>query len=315
MLPLRSGEIMPQEPNTVGRSKRDLAFGVYVLALLAAFSGGLASLFAAAVHNDLNSYIVLIPFVSVYFFYSERSRFATERTSSVAWAIVPIVVGVAAVLALFTSFGEQLTPNDRNALAALTFVCFLWSGGFLFLGRKWMFSASFPMFFLVFLIPLPDQAVEWMEAGLQTASAEAANFFFAITNTPAMQTGPVFQLPGITLRVAPECSGIKSSWVLFITSLIAAKLLLSKPWSRTLLVACVLPLGILRNGFRIMVIGLLCIRDPDMIHSIIHRRGGPIFFALSLIPLLLVLWLLRRHESARYVTNAADAAAMITGTK
>jgi hypothetical protein len=52
-----------------------------------------------------------------------------------------------------------------------------------------------------------------------------------------------------------------------------------------------------------------------MIHSIIHRRGGPIFFALSLIPLLLVLWLLRRHESARYVTNAADAAAMITGTK
>src|SRR5437764_8873462 len=120
-----------------------------------------------------------------------------------------------------------------------------------------------------------------------------------------MQTGTVFQLPGITLQVGQECSGIRSSWILLITSVIAAKLFLSKPWSRTALVACVIPLGILRNGFRIMVIGLLCIRDPDMINSAIHRRGGPIFFALSLIPLLAALWLLRRYEGRSDVTAPA----------
>jgi exosortase/archaeosortase family protein len=53
----------------------------------------------------------------------------------------------------------------------------------------------------------------------------------------------------------------------------------------------------LRNGFRIMMIGLLCVNvGPEMIHSLIHRRGGPLFFALSLIPFLLALWWLRRGE-------------------
>ena len=33
-----------------------------------------------------------------------------------------------------------------------------------------------------------------------------------------------------------------------------------------------------------------------MIDSTIHHRGGPFFFALSLIPQFLLLWWLRRQE-------------------
>ena len=43
-----------------------------------------------------------------------------------------------------------------------------------------------------------------------------------------------------------------------------------------MLVACVIPLGILRNALRIVVIGMLCMsQGPHMIDSWIHRRGGP----------------------------------------
>jgi len=299
------------------RSKRDIAFVVYLVALTAAFAWSLAELFVAAVQSDLNSYILLIPFVSIYFFYAYRSEFSEERTSSVEWGLLPLLGGAAALFFWARMSDDSVSPNDSTAIITLAFVCFVWAGGFLFLGSRWMLSAAFPMFFLVFLIPLPDLVVDWLEAGLQTASAEAANFFFAITRTPAMQTGPVFQLPGITLRVGPECSGIKSSWILFITSMVAAKLFLSNPWSRIALVTCVIPLGILRNGFRIMVIGLLCIRDPDMINSAIHRRGGPIFFALSLIPLLAILWLLRRREMRTNVSAATEEGSMAiaSGTK
>jgi exosortase/archaeosortase family protein len=63
------------------------------------------------------------------------------------------------------------------------------------------------------------------------------------------------------------------------------------------LVALVIPLAIARNGFRILVIGLLCVHiGPHMTDSFIHRRGGPFFFALSLIPLSLILLWLRRHD-------------------
>jgi exosortase/archaeosortase family protein len=82
-----------------------------------------------------------------------------------------------------------------------------------------------------------------------------------------------------------------------LTSILAGNLFLKTPWRRFALVAFVIPLAILRNGFRILVIALLCVNvGPQMIHSVIHRRGGPLFFALSLIPLLLLLWWLRRSE-------------------
>jgi exosortase/archaeosortase family protein len=107
----------------------------------------------------------------------------------------------------------------------------------------------------------------------------------------------VFELPGIVIQVAQECSGIRSSWVLFIAGLLASHLILRTRWRRLVLVAFVIPLGILRNGFRIFVIGLLCVHiGPQMIDSMIHHRGGPIFFALSLVPLFLLLWWLRRQE-------------------
>ncbi len=61
--------------------------------------------------------------------------------------------------------------------------------------------------------------------------------------------------------------------------------------------AAVIPLGLLRNAARILVISLLCVHiGPHMINSVIHRRGGPVFFALSLVPLFAMLWLLRRQE-------------------
>jgi len=121
--------------------------------------------------------------------------------------------------------------------------------------------------------------------------------YFTIAGTPLVRHGAVFELPGIVLRVAQECSGIRSSWVLFITSVLASHLFLRKWGSRLALVAFVIPLGILRNGFRVFVIGLLCVYiGPHMIDSVIHHRGGPLFFALSLVPLFLLAWWLRRRE-------------------
>jgi hypothetical protein len=71
-------------------------------------------------------------------------------------------------------------------------------------------------------------------------------------------------------------------------------------------VAFVIPLGILRNGFRVFVIGMLCVHvGPRMIDSVIHHRGGPLFFALSLVPLFLLLWWLRRGERRVEATTTA----------
>jgi exosortase/archaeosortase family protein len=85
--------------------------------------------------------------------------------------------------------------------------------------------------------------------------------------------------------------------VLTIVSITAAWLFLRSTWKQVLLVLVVIPLALIRNGFRIFVIGRLCIAyGPQMLNSPIHRHGGPLFFALSLLPFFLVLLLLRKTE-------------------
>jgi exosortase len=163
-----------------------------------------------------------------------------------------------------------------------------------------MAAAAFPIAFLIFIVPFPERIVEWLETASMLASTNAAHLFFLLSGTPVLRDGTVFHLPGIVFEVAQECSGIRSSWALFMTSLVASHLFLKSPWRQTVFVAFVIPLGILRNGFRILVIGLLCVHvGPNMIHSIIHTQGGPVFFALSLFPLFLLLWWLRSCERSR----------------
>ena len=255
----------------------------------------LTRLILYASHSDLHSHILLVPFITAYLLYIQRGRSAGYR-SSIAGTVTVGGIGMAALAAAIAWRGS-LSINDELALTALAFVCFIEAGGFLFLGSKWMAAAAFPVAFLIFMVPLPDAAVNWLENASMLASAEAAALYFNLAGTPLVRTGTVFELQGIVLRVAQECSGIRSSWVLFIASLLASHVFLRTRWRRLVLVAFVIPLGILRNGFRILVIGLLCVHvGPHMINSVIHRRGGPFFFALSLVPLFLLVWWLRRQE-------------------
>jgi exosortase C (VPDSG-CTERM-specific) len=201
----------------------------------------------------------------------------------------------------------SLTYNDHLALMMLSFILFLTAGGFLFVGRSWMAAIAFPWCFLFFMIPMPDAMADSLETASKLASTEAASLFFDITKTPVLRDGTIFQLPNIVIQVGQECSGIRSSWVLLITSLLAANLLLKSSWRRAILVFLVIPLGIVRNGLRIWTIASLCIyAGPQMIHSIVHRRGGPFFFALSLMPLFLFLWWLRRGEAKQEIGDQSS---------
>jgi len=269
---------------------------VGVLTLL--FAQPLYGLLVYASGTDLHSHIPLVPAIAGYLLYTDqRWRTLTGRRSLVAAALAgAVALGALAAVVLWRG---TLSLNDDLALTTLAYLSLVVAGGFLFLGPASVRAAAFPLGFLIFTIPLPDGAVHWLEMASTRASAEVSALLFNIAGTPLVRNGPVFELPGIVLEVARECSGIRSSWALFITSVLAAHMFLRSPWRRIALVAFVIPLGIVRNAFRILVIGLLCVHvGPHMIDSLIHRRGGPFFFVLSLVPLFLLLWWLRRRERA-----------------
>jgi exosortase C (VPDSG-CTERM-specific) len=270
-----------------------------VIVLLAAFAQPLLALVNYAARSDLHSYILLVPFVSAYLLYLRRDQLPKNHVTDFWLAIVSLATGASIFIFSYWSNFTARAPagHDRIGPLILSFLCCLAAGGFFFLGRAWMRAAAFPLAYLIFMVPMPDPMREALELASKSASADVANFFFHASGLPFVREGAIFQLPNITIEVAQACSGIRSSWVLLMTSILASNLFLKTPWRRIVLVAFVIPLALLRNGFRILVIGLLCVNvGPQMIHSLIHRQGGPLFFALSLIPLFLLLWWLRRGE-------------------
>jgi exosortase C (VPDSG-CTERM-specific) len=284
-----------REPS--GSCGRFWAFVVFAALLALVFLRPLVGLVVYAAGSKLNSHVILIPFVSIYLVYINRRQLPETYIFKWGWTLLFLLIGLGVAILEWSLAASNLSESDSLALSTLAFVCLLAGGGFFFLGTSWMKATTFAWWFLIFMIPMPEAMANTLEIWSMNASATAANMFFDLGGPPHLREGTLFQLPNITIRVAEECSGIRSSWVLFITSLLAAHLFLCTTWKRLLLVCFVIPLGVLRNGFRVWVIGSLCVHfGPQMIDSPIHRRGGPVFFVLSLIPLfLLVVWL-RRHE-------------------
>ncbi|HEY5705643.1 MAG TPA: exosortase/archaeosortase family protein [Terrimicrobiaceae bacterium] len=283
-------------------SRRLIGFLAFAALLALIFVRPLMSLAKYAIGTDIHAHVVMIPFISAYLIYLQRKQLPKDYVFSLGWVSILLVAGLAALLVAGSviKINPPISQSDYLSLITFSFVCLVSAGGFLFMGRKWMAAVAFPFAFLIFMVPLPDAVVAGLETASKLASAEAAALFFSISGTPVLRDGTIFQLPGIIIEVAQECSGIRSSWVLFITSLLASYLFLRSPWRRAALVLVVIPLAILRNGLRILVIGLLCVEiGPQMINSIVHHQGGPLFFALSLIPLFLLLWWLRKGEGRK----------------
>jgi exosortase C (VPDSG-CTERM-specific) len=250
-----------------------------------------------SLHSDLCSYIPLVPLISLYLIWSKRRSLVPASRSASRLAALPLCGGVATLAAYCWAVNAGWKPDteDYLALITLSYLLLFLAGSFVFLGRETLRTIAFPLGFLIFTVPFPGFLQGWMESFLQHCSAQAADVLFQISDTPSFRQDLVFELPAIALRVAPECSGIHSTLVLFITSLLAGHLFLRGPRHRVVLTLSVIPLAILRNGFRIFIIGQLCVHvSPDMINSYIHRHGGPIFFALSLIPFFLLLVILQK---------------------
>lgn len=263
------------------------------------FAKPLWDLFAFALRNDLFSHALLIPFVTAYLIWKRPDSVALPRGTSSGAAVVPAALSVLLMLLYWVVLRPRgpLPATDYLSLMTTVYLGLLFAGALACFGAGLVRALSFPITFLVFMIPWPTAVIDAVEIGLQYASAEAANLLLTLSGTPFVRDGQVFQLPGITLQVAQECSGVRSSYVLFITSVLAGHLLLRTGWRRWVLALAVIPLGIVRNGFRILVISMLCVHvSPDMIDSPIHHRGGPIFFVLSLIPFFFLLLWLRKSE-------------------
>jgi exosortase len=261
------------------------------------FPGPIHDLLMVSKNRELYSHIPLIPFVSLYFFFVERKTIFAEVKWDYLWGL-PMIGAALFVYWAGRSLQGQLDQND--------YFSFMMSGVFLWVLGSFYFSfglsslkkAAFPLLFLAFIIPMPTLLLEPFVRFLQLGSAEFAHGIFKLTGVPLHREGMFFSLPGLTIEVAEQCSGIRSSIALFITAVIAGKLFLKRGWSRVVLALSVFPVTIFKNALRIVMLSLLgAYVDMRFITgSWLHSSGGIPFFAVGLLFLAPVLWALSKRE-------------------
>jgi len=277
-------------------SRRTLYFAGWVLAACLLLLHPIVSFASYSLSNDNASHLMLIPVISAWVLFLERDRIFKTVGSDVATAMGFLAGGgVLALMALL--LGPQWIALNRLSVYILA-LTLIWIAGFAFLfGRQALQNARFPLLFLLLTIPIPDFFLDKLIYFLQKGSAEIAAALFDWSGVPVLREGFVFRFAHLSIEVARECSGIRSSLALLILAILVAHFYLDTFWKQAVLVIAGLFMMILKNGVRIFTLTLLASYvDPGFLYGRLHREGGVVFFLLGLLLLAPLLWILQPSE-------------------
>ncbi len=255
--------------------------------------------FALALHNDEYTHILLIFPVSAALIFLEWKPLGF---SSVPGTKAGSGLLVLAILA--GGFGRWAMPNlspDIHLSINMLALIIWWLGAFVFcFGTRISLRLLFPLCFLFCLVPLPEFALNRIVTLLQQQSANATRLLFAAAGIPVIQNGMFISIPGVTVEVARECSSIRSSLMLLVTSMVLAHLFLRSIWGKTIVVLAAIPLSVAKNAVRIFTLSMLGVHvDAGFLHGSLHEKGGIVFFLLALLVVVLLLWLLGLAENKK----------------
>jgi len=246
--------------------------------------------------SEYYSHIALIPLVSIYLIYIKRKEIFAQVNYLFVVGIPVLLLGIALFLGGIL-WGAPLDNNNYASLIAFSIFIFM-NGAFILLyGISAYRTALFPLLFLIFIVPIPTALMDNIIYFLQVGSTEFTNLLFLASGTPYIRDGFVFHLPNVSVEVAEQCSGIRSSMAIFIVAILAGYMFLKSYWKIIFLVICAVLIAMLKNGIRILTLSLLGnYVDPRILSSSLHKEGGTPFFILGLVLLAPILFFLRRSE-------------------
>jgi exosortase len=276
---------------------RHLAFAGLSILIVAAFHQTFATWLQLSLHNERYSHLCMIPLISGYMIYEIRHKvframeFAPNGASGAVLCMGAVALGISH---LWSAALDQI-----SGLAITVFGVLVVCAGFFRIcyGRHPWRAARFPMFFLLFIVPIPTVVLDRVIVLLQEGSAAAVDGLLTLLRFAYVRDGLRFEFAGLSIEIAEQCSGIRSSIALLIAIVLLAHYLLRTGWRRWLLVATTVPLVLFKNGLRIATLSFLAVRvDRRFITGSLHHDGGFVFFGLMLLVVGVLCWILRKSE-------------------
>lgn len=185
---------------------------------------------------------------------------------------------------------------EWDFVCSFSIVIMLLSFSLFFLGYSNTKKLIFPLLFVITIIPLPDNVLDFVTGKYQLISSTVAGKMLALLGYTIIQEGNTLNSPDLPtpLLIGGVCSGLKLLIVLITASLFFAYTTFGAKWKKVILVALSLPFSIFVNSLRVAMIGLVGIwtGSADAIVSF-HDYSGYIGLILSVFILMFTCKLLK----------------------
>jgi exosortase B len=148
----------------------------------------------------------------------------------------------------------------------------------------------FPLFFMLFIIPLPGFIVDSITGALKQQISNIAESILYIAGYPIARTGVTLTIGSYQLLVADACSGLHSMFSLFALGLFYINLQDYKSKMHNILIFIIIaPIAFFANIVRVITLVLVTYYFGDEAgQGFIHGAAGVFLFALALMSLYLV---------------------------
>ena len=283
------------------------------LAPLAVCWRAVAATLALALRQDAYTHILLILPISIGLVVMSWKGHEWKPKPNIRWGAA--LLGLAALIgSAGLRWGrEGVLAGDVSLAVEMLALVAWWIGSFVCcFGSRICRGCLFPLFFLFWLVPLPGIALSYVIHFLQQGTVSSAYAMLTALGVPVIRNGTDLTLPGLTLQIVEECSSIRSSMMLVVSSTVMAYLLLHSYWARGIVMLAALPLAILKNALRVLTLAVLgAYVSPRILDGPLHHQGGVLFFAVSLMGMFTLIWLMGKAErrALKPATSPVDLAA------
>jgi len=221
-----------------------------------------------------------VPVIAAWIIWQRRAALIETPIKPNYWGVVLLIWGM--VQMLLGSIGAELF------LARTAFLISLVGIVLVVCGTKMLRALAFPLFLLLFMVPIPAIIYSQITLPLQLFASSVASSALTAIGLPVLQTGNILELPnGQQLSVVEACSGIRSLLSLSFLSLVYAWFFDAKVWMRPVLLVLTIPIAILANATRVTVTGLIAANYPKAAEGFFHTLEGWVLFIFALILLIL----------------------------
>ncbi len=227
-----------------------------------------------------------VPVISAFIIWQRREELFAIKVRPSWWGLPLVLLG--GVMVIVATLGVEVFLGRAAFVLTITGIVWL-LGGTLILKR-----VGFPLFLLLFMIPIPEILYNRITFPLQLVASQFADNVLSALGVPVLREGNILELPNQRLSVVEACSGIRSLLSLTYLSLIYAYFFEKKISVRVLLFLATIPIAIVANGSRVALTGIISQIKPELAEGFFHESTGWVIFMLALLIMILFHQLIRR---------------------